>query len=242
MVSAQVFPIESFRFSDRDIFSRSFRSGLPVSRRFYLPPRRTETPPKVESDLWTRLRLGFTLVGVLAVTLLVWWYFTDQERWDSSSSARLDYLGSTTRDNSESAPLSTDPTPSPPAAVLKSTQTDSPAVTRQPLIEHPVRLEVWNACGEKGLAQRATAALRMRGTYFDVRGMGNAMSGNQDFTSIIGRTADSALALAIADSLGVAHTRVTTEIPKNPRDIDVTLILGADYPRLQLGLKTGTKE
>ena len=213
-----------------------------MSRRFYLPPHPSEAPPKAPKDLRAWLKLGLAAAGVLVVALLAWWYFADDERWEGRTASRMEYLGSTARDSVRSAPLSTDPTPSPYAATPGSVPVDSPVVTRRPLIEHPVRLEVWNACGEKGLAQKATAALRTRGTYFDVRGMGNATSGRQEFSTVIGRTADSALAFAIADSLGVVHTRVTTEIPRNPRDIDVTVILGADYPRLRLGLKTGTKE
>jgi hypothetical protein len=99
-----------------------------------------------------------------------------------------------------------------------------------------------NGCHKSGLAMKAATALRARGTFFDVRAMSNGSPDTVALSSVIGRTADSTLALAVADSLGIARSRVTIEIPKNPRDVDVTVIFGLDYPRLKLNLKSDLKE
>ncbi|HEY3294430.1 MAG TPA: LytR C-terminal domain-containing protein [bacterium] len=175
------------------------------------------------------------------VVLLAWWYFTDAERWDPATHG-MSYLGSTSVDSTKSTtPSGADSVRNSTfgsAAVSNAVKTD---LSKEPA-EHPIRVEIWNGCGEKGLALKAMTALRARSSYFDVRGMGNAGAQRFEFSAVISRTTNAGLAMAIADSLGIDHARVTTDIPKNPRDIDVTVILGADYPRLRLNLKPDSKE
>ena len=101
--------------------------------------------------------------------------------------------------------------------------------------ERSIRLQVLNGCGVKGLAKVVSPALRAKG--FDVRETRNAGSFRYAQSLVMDRVGRPELAQAVADSLGIDRSRVTTEIARNLVDIDVTVIVGADYQSLRLGLK-----
>jgi hypothetical protein len=103
-----------------------------------------------------------------------------------------------------------------------------------------IRLQVLNGCGVKGLARLISPGLRAKG--FDVRETRNASRFDFAYTSIMDRTGDSAMALTLADSLGIDRSRVSTEYSKNLVDIDVTLLVGKDYESLRLNLNRSAKE
>ena len=187
--------------------------------------------------------MALTVAAFALVAVSVWWYFSDEARWESKPSERA-YLGSSMQDSSQRGPA-TPAGQNPPA---NRTQASVPApksdtsIAPSLIIDHPVRLELRNGCYQKGLAQQVASALRARSTFFDVRGMVNSRGDTVEFSSVIGRTSDPSLATAVADSLGINRSRVTMDIPKFPRDVDVTVVLGKDYPRLHLNLKTDSKE
>jgi hypothetical protein len=116
-------------------------------------------------------------------------------------------------------------------AIAASPPSDVAAV--QP--ERSIRLQVLNGCGVKGLAKVVSPALRAKG--FDVRETRNAGSFRYAQSLVMDRVGRPELAQAVADSLGIDRSRVTTEIARNLVDIDVTVIVGADYQSLRLGLK-----
>jgi hypothetical protein len=106
--------------------------------------------------------------------------------------------------------------------------------TRRPLLERPLRLQVLNGCGVKGLARVISPALRAKG--FDVRETRNASHFKYAHSAVIDRTGDLNTALAFADSLGIDHSYATSESAKSLVDIDITLLVGADYRSLHLDL------
>lgn len=107
--------------------------------------------------------------------------------------------------------------------------------TSLPVSDKPIRLQVLNGCGVKGLAKIVSPALRAKG--FDVRETRNAGSFRFAKSMVLDRVGILETALAVADSLGMDHSLVKTEIARNLVDIDVTLIVGADYQSLRLSLK-----
>lgn len=220
-----------------------------MSRRFYLPLHRKAPPPKHESVLWQRLRLALSAVGVVVVVLLVWWYFANYEQLHSASHHR-ESLGSSAEDSlSQSSPVAkADSSRRVPTSV--STGESSAAATDslevRPLHaadDRRVKLELQNGCHKGGLATKVATALQSRSRFFDILEKRNSSrSDTAKFSSVVGRTADSSLALAVADSLGIERSRVSFDIPKSPRDVEVTVILGMDYLQLRLNLKSDTKE
>jgi len=105
-----------------------------------------------------------------------------------------------------------------------------PALEGDPPMEPPatwdrIRVEVLNGAGVAGLAARARDHLREEG--FDVVYYGNAASFDQETTVVLSRTGPAGAARAVAGRLGV--TRVETA-PDSTRFVDVTVILGADWP------------
>jgi hypothetical protein len=115
--------------------------------------------------------------------------------------------------------------------IEESVPTKGEAAVAQP--ERAIRLQVLNGCGVKGLARIVSPALRAKG--FDVRETRNAGSFRYTRSMVLDRVGRPELAYAVADSLGIDRSQVTTEISRNLVDIDVTLIVGADYGSLGLG-------
>ena len=87
-----------------------------------------------------------------------------------------------------------------------------------------IRVEVLNAAGVPGLADRATDHLRAQG--FDVVGYGNAAAAPA--TAVLDRVSVPALAREVAGALGSAPV-VTRPAPDGL--VDVTVLLGADHAR-----------
>jgi len=86
-----------------------------------------------------------------------------------------------------------------------------------------IKVEVLNASGQRGLARRATYALRDAG--FDVVRFGNDPA-TRDSTLVLSRSEHDDWAALVARALGGA--RVESR-PDSSRYLDVTVLLGADW-------------
>ena len=86
-----------------------------------------------------------------------------------------------------------------------------------------IKVEILNASGVRGLARRATFALRDAG--FDVMDFENAGE-NRDSTLVLSRSGHDDWANLVARALGGA--RVESR-PDSSRYLDVTVLLGADW-------------
>lgn len=89
------------------------------------------------------------------------------------------------------------------------------------------RVEVLNGLGREGAARRAAERLRTMG--FDVVYFGNAGRFDHRRTRVWRRSADSAAARRLADSLGVADVAPR---PEPGLHVDGTVVLGADWDSL----------
>ena len=86
-----------------------------------------------------------------------------------------------------------------------------------------IKVEVLNASGQRGLARRATFALRDAG--FDVVRFGNDPA-PRDSTLVLARSGNDDWARLVARALGGA--RVESR-PDSSRYLDVTVLLGGDW-------------
>lgn len=86
-----------------------------------------------------------------------------------------------------------------------------------------IKVEVLNASGQRGLARRATFALRDAG--FDVVRFANDPQ-RRDSTLVLARSGNDGWASLVARALGGA--RVESR-PDSSRYLDVTVLLGADW-------------
>jgi LytR cell envelope-related transcriptional attenuator len=112
------------------------------------------------------------------------------------------------------------------AAVLwRDTGTLTPPDKVRVLVPDDVRIkvEVLNASGQRGLARRATFALRDAG--FDVVRFANDPA-RRDSTLVLARSGNDGWAALVARALGGA--RVESR-PDSSRYLDVTVLLGADW-------------
>jgi hypothetical protein len=110
-----------------------------------------------------------------------------------------------------------------PAGEAAPAAADGPAAP-VPAERARIRVEVLNAAGVPGLADRATDHLRARG--FDVVGYGNGAPARE--TAVLDRVSSPALAREVASVLGGAPV-VTNPAPDGL--VDVTVVLGADHAR-----------
>lgn len=94
----------------------------------------------------------------------------------------------------------------------------------------PIRIEVLNGTGEKGLANQVALALMKRG--IDVVRTGNADSFSHPQSILIARKKNPEFK-QLARILGCGNT---IEQLKDHTVIDATLLLGADYRSLRIGL------
>jgi hypothetical protein len=94
-----------------------------------------------------------------------------------------------------------------------------------------IRLQVQNGTGVR--LKAAEAADGLRRLRYDVRETGNAPE-DLDKTRIISRVEDPAPSLRLAQDLGLSSARISYSEDPALVDIDVTLILGADYRKLPI--------
>ncbi len=98
-----------------------------------------------------------------------------------------------------------------------------------------IKLQILNGCGVRGIASRVRGIMRDRG--FDVMSFGNAARLNYPETLLLVRSEGKRGELAaevVARSLGVNKNRIRIERDPSLVDIDVTVILGLDYKKLNL--------
>lgn len=112
-----------------------------------------------------------------------------------------------------------------------------PAPLRTPDMPDPknVHLRILNGCGTSGVAGRVRNAMRNQG--FDVLSFGNAQTQNYPKTVVISHSRPPYGELAarlVASTLGISADQITVQKKGDLGDIDVTVILGADFQKLNL--------
>ncbi len=205
-----------------------------MSRRFYLPQSPSSHTHQPGGRNWDKFT-PVLLVGLVLVliVLLLRWYLGDDGWFTAPTQARFSNPAPARRELVASSPT--------PAgdAVSKRQMVDSAAAPAM-AVATPIRIQVLNGCGVKGLTRAVTPALRAKG--FDVRESRNAANFDYPQSLVIDRKGNAPLAQAVADSLGIDHARVSTEIIGNQLDIDVSVVVGRDYRNLKLDLSTAMKE
>ena len=94
-----------------------------------------------------------------------------------------------------------------------------------------IHVEVLNGCGKDGIAQQVGQHLRSLG--FDVMTWTNAGSFNYPESMVIDRVGNPGYARQVAEALGIQNQ--IQQIIADPFRIEqVTVIIGRDYPRLNL--------
>ncbi len=99
------------------------------------------------------------------------------------------------------------------------------------LISNVIQLEVLNGCGVPGLATAFTGTLRSYG--FDVVETGNFDHFNVENTHVIARTGKIENARRLANAIGISDEFILRETSSDFY-LDVTLVLGSDYEKLNL--------
>lgn len=132
-------------------------------------------------------------------------------------------------------------TDSTPSTGQSATSSSTVPIARQNDVPptRPIRLQVLNGCAMKDMAKILAPQLRAKG--FDVREVRRADSSNYQHTIIKDRIGRLDWAQIVADSLGVDRALIATVPAENLADIDVTIIVGADYRQLRFTI-TAQKE
>ncbi|OGB63260.1 MAG: hypothetical protein A2Y94_09915 [Caldithrix sp. RBG_13_44_9] len=117
----------------------------------------------------------------------------------------------------------------PAASAKQPEKSPEPQPVLKP-VKQKMQVEVLNGCGTAGIAAVATDFLRKSDVDVIYSGNFNRFDINQSM--VLDRLGDKDNAEEIADILGIETEQVKTEINPN-RQLDVTVILGKDYPNLK---------
>lgn len=98
----------------------------------------------------------------------------------------------------------------------------------------PIRLQVLNGCGVRGIARAVAPKLRSMG--FDVRESGNAKNFRHERSKVYDRVGNLPTAYLVADSIGIDSALVGELIDPDLFDIDVTVVVGVDFGELNFGM------
>ncbi|MBC8278255.1 MAG: LytR C-terminal domain-containing protein [FCB group bacterium] len=99
-------------------------------------------------------------------------------------------------------------------------------------IPDPLRVEILNGCGVKGLAGKTANFLRRKG--YDVRDFRNADNQNVEHTAILVRSGDRSHGEELASTIALPLEMILMEEDPGLVDVDVSLILGEDYKKYVL--------
>jgi hypothetical protein len=125
----------------------------------------------------------------------------------------------------------------PPVEVTSTTTASIPTSQKLPLPSE-VRIQILNGSGVKGLADRVRTVMKDRG--YMVKSYSNAERQDYKLTQIVVRISGTQGELAgklVAQSLGVTPNNILIAPDPLLREIDVTLIMGKDYRKLNLSLE-----
>ena len=206
-----------------------------MSRRFYLPLKRTKHAVPKGTFRFGAVPRWLIVAIPSVIGLLVVWYIAGELGFLSfqPTPEHRTRVGTAIQRESEIKPADSLQRPTVEDNISEAIEQEP--ITRSQSLDQPIRLQVLNGCGVKGLAKIVSPALRAYG--FDVRETRNAGSFRYTHSMVLDRIGSLETALAIADSLGIDPSLVKTEIARNLADIDVTLIVGADYQNLRLNIK-----
>ena len=199
-----------------------------MSRRFYLKPQVRKPATRMHSKASYPFWFIPALIGIGAILAIgLFWLISDDEPAPKLAESKSATMDPAVKDTSSVSPVQKE-TP-------RQVPVSAPLVSMSGL-----RVQVLNGCGVKGLARRVSPALR--GLGLDVRETKNASRPDYDYSSIIDRRGNVDAARALADSLGIKREHVSSEFAPNLVDIDLTLIVGADYRRLNLKYQAAKEE
>lgn len=111
-------------------------------------------------------------------------------------------------------------------------QSPPPPPRPAPQIAHNIRVEILNGCGTSGLAGQLGEKLRDFGV--DVMTLGNAENFNFAETIVMDRIGKIEYARQVAALIGTPNV-IQQKTPDTYRLEEVTIILGRDYDRLEIG-------
>ena len=126
--------------------------------------------------------------------------------------------------------ISTNQTDRRASSVSESYRDEEPPAPA-PAASQKIEVEVLNGCNAKGLAGRITEYLRIKG--FDVVYYGNYYTYNIEKTVVINRRPENQeFAIEVAKALGVDLQTSVFSVMSDEKDLDVSVILGRDYNKL----------
>jgi len=103
----------------------------------------------------------------------------------------------------------------------------------EPMAPPQVRVQVLNGCGKTGIAKKAREYLTRHD--YEVRDVGNADRQDYRFSEVLNRGNNATAARDLARQLGIDESRIKRKPASPGLDVELTLIIGADYRRLSFG-------
>lgn len=108
----------------------------------------------------------------------------------------------------------------------------SAVVSESDLTSTPVRVQILNGCGEKGITELVENRLRSEtgGVIYHIVDRDNAQDFGFQQTLVVDRTGDRETASKLAAILGVERKNIITQkLADNLLDLDFTIVVGGDF-------------
>jgi cytoskeletal protein RodZ len=194
-----------------------------VANHFRLPEKKDDSSQKSPASNW-KIDVILVLLIIQIVIMGGWW-------WTGLHPAKVKQPNQTAvKENAPSEPpVKQEPSVSSgqEASVPEATVAEKPATRSYE--QNPIRVQILNGCGVRGIARKMTDCLRAKG--FDVRETGNAARYDYAMTEVIVRTNDQSVGDSVAKKLGVDSVSIVPD--RSLVDIEVTVIIGKDYKNLR---------
>jgi len=147
------------------------------------------------------------------------------------------------RSGTQGAPASTEQTGtgdhiSPPPVVKTESEGTASPLENPPIDPFKeqldvIRVQILNGCGVPGLAAKARTWMEHNG--YDVRDVGNADRQDYGTSQILVRTGNNTAASILASKIGITAGNIKKVKASVGLEVDLTVVLGGDYKRLNFG-------
>jgi len=185
-----------------------------------------------DPDRRTRLRLDLLIALMVVQIVLSIGLWVDRYRGHETSSEEQITSSNEGREDVDLYSLGQSPTESRPSR--ESVEGAAGGANQEPPAALPqIKIQILNGCGKTGIAKKAENYLVRRD--YVVKDVGNAERQDFRFSEVQNRSNNAAAARDLARQLGIDESRIKRKAAPPGLDIDLTLIIGADFRTLPFG-------
>jgi len=184
-----------------------------------------------DPDRRMRLRLDFLIALMVVQIVLSVGLWVDRYRAHDESESESAALSQETKSDPDDYSLGQTPSQTNGGSDVRLPETTQ--AEPEPMAPPQVKVQILNGCGKTGIAKKAREYLAKHD--YEVRDVGNADRQDYRFSEVLNRGNNATAARDLARQLGIDESRVKRKPASPGLDVELTLIIGADFRRLSFG-------